>query len=163
MDKSKGLFILWLVMMVMLLPVQPRTAERPVQSSLISPIQIFPTEDDITLFRLNLIYGRNSTVTGLDMGLINHTTSGLSKGLQWGLVSLNDTDYTGWQYSGVNVTKGNFKGFQWGFINYANSAKGFQLGFINYAESMYGLQIGFANIIRRGGVLPVLPLVNFSF
>jgi hypothetical protein len=142
----------------------PALAEnRPVQLALFTPVQVFPEDDSISGIRLSLLYGRNVSVTGLDLGLINHATAGTSKGLQFGLVGLVDSDFVGWQDSYVNVVKGNFKGFQWGFVNYARSAKGFQLGFVNYAESMNGLQIGLVNIIRQGGVLPVLPIVNWSF
>jgi hypothetical protein len=142
----------------------PAAAEnRPVQLSLFTPIQIFPENDTITGIRINLIYGRNASVTGLDWGLINHTTTGITKGWQIGTVGWVDSDFVGWQDNAVNVVKGNFKGFQWGIVNYANNAKGFQLGFVNYAESMYGLQIGFVNVIRQGGIFPVFPIVNWSF
>ena len=137
--------------------------KRPVQLSLVTPIQIFPEDDTISGVRLNLIYGRNASVTGLDLGLINHTTMSISKGWQLGLVGWVDSDFVGWQDNSVNVVKGNSKGFQWGFINYAKYAKGLQLGFVNYVESMYGLQIGFVNIIRQDGMFPVFPIVNWSF
>ena len=138
-------------------------AERPLQLSLFTPLQIVPEEDTISLFRLNLIYGRNVSIRGLDLGLVNHTTRGESRGVQWGMVSWNEADFTGWQYGTVNATAGNFKGFQWGFVNYARSARGLQLGFVNYSETMHGLQIGFVNMIKEGGVFPVLPIVNWSF
>ena len=48
-------------------------------------------------------------------------------------------------------------------MNYADKVEGVQLGFVNYVNSMYGLQIGLANIIRQGGVFPVMPIVNWSF
>lgn len=136
---------------------------RPVQLSLFTPIQIFPENDAITGIRLNLIYGRNASVTGLDWGLVNHTTTGTTTAWQIGVVGLVDTDFTGWQDNHVNIVKGNFKGFQSGVFNYARSATGFQLGIVNYAESMNGLQIGIVNIIGEGGAFPVLPIVNWSF
>ena len=142
-------------------PVQAQ--DRPVQLALIAPVQIFPENDPISGIRLNLIYGRNVSVTGLDLGLINHTTTGMTKGLQFGLVGLADTDFLGWQDNWVNVTKGKFEGLQWGAVNYSSSMNGFQLGVVNYAESMHGLQVGLVNIIRVGGVLPVLPIINWSF
>ena len=136
---------------------------RPVQLAIVAPLQIFPEDDPISGIRLNLIYGRNVSVTGLDLGLINHTTTGMTKGLQFGLVGLADTDFLGWQDNWVNVTKGKFEGFQWGAVNYSLDMSGFQLGVVNYAESMHGLQVGLVNIIRVGGVLPVLPIINWSF
>lgn len=151
------------VVLFLLLPLPLLAEQRPVQLSLFTPIQIFPEGDDIEIFRLNLIYGRNSSVSGLDLGLVNHTTGAGSVGFQFGAFSYNESEYTGWQNGFVTATNGDFKGFQWGFINYARSARGFQLGFVNYVETMYGLQIGLANIIRQGGVFPVLPIVNWSF
>jgi len=142
----------------------PALAEkRPVQLSLVTPIQIFPEDDNISGVRLNLIYGRNASVTGIDWGLINHSTTGISKGWQLGLAGVVDADFVGWQDNAVNVVKGNFKGFQWGFVNFAKHARGFQLGFVNYVESMHGLQIGLVNIIRQDGMFPAFPIVNWSF
>jgi len=157
-----GLIALAAAILFILTPSAMAT-ERPIQLSLVTPIQIFPESDDITGIRFNLIYGRNTSVTGLDLGLINHCTGGVSKGFQYGLVSIVDADFVGWQNSVVNVTHGDFEGLQWGFMNYAGYASGLQLGFVNYAERMNGLQIGLVNIIQRGGQFPVFPIVNWSF
>jgi energy-coupling factor transporter transmembrane protein EcfT len=135
----------------------------PIQVALVTPVQIFPEDDQISGLRLNLLYGRNSTVTGLDMGFVNHTTAGLSKGVQLGFLNMTETDFMGWQHGWANVTQGDFEGFQWGFFNYAKFANGLQLGFVNYAESMKGLQIGLVNIIKQGGAFPVFPIVNWTF
>ena len=143
-------------------PVQAQK-NRPVQVALITPAQIFPEEDAITGVRLNLIYGRNVSVTGLDLGLINHTTTDKSMGIQFGIIGLADSDFTGWQDNWVNVTKGRFEGFQWGVVNYSYDTRGFQLGLVNYTQTMNGLQIGIVNIIRQGGAFPVFPIVNWSF
>ena len=137
--------------------------ERPIQLSLVTPVQIFPEEDSITGIRLNLLYGRNVSVTGVDLGLVNHCTGGVSKGFQHGLVSIVETDFVGWQNSFVNINRGDFEGLQWGFMNYAGHGSGLQLGFVNYAERLNGLQIGLVNIIQQGGQFPVFPIVNWSF
>ncbi|NIM97122.1 MAG: hypothetical protein GTO24_03240 [candidate division Zixibacteria bacterium] len=92
-------------------PVQGQET-RPIQLSLVTPIQIFSEDYRITGVRLNLLYGRNASVSGLDIGLVNHTTSGKSMGLQHALVGINDSDFLGWQNCGVNITKRNFEGFQ---------------------------------------------------
>jgi hypothetical protein len=153
-----------LVIAVMLLAEIPAQAEqRPIQLSLVTPIQIHPEEYTISGFRFNLLYGRNASVVGFDWGLVNQTTTGLSQGLQMGLVSLADADFTGLQYSSVNVTGGTAKGMQWGIVNTAGFANGLQFGLVNYAKSMKGLQIGLVNIIKQGGQFPVFPIVNWSF
>lgn len=152
--------------------------EKPVQLSLFNPVQLFPEETAVKGLRLNLIYGKNVSVTGLDIGLINHTTSGGFKGLQYGLVGISDADFIGWQNNFVNVSKGEFQGFQsglvnttrnmsgfqYGFVNNADEITGVQLGLVNYAGHMTrGLQIGIVNIIREGGKFPVFPIVNWAF
>jgi hypothetical protein len=158
--------ILFAALIILVIPVISVVAladERPIQLSLVTPIQIFPEEDEIAGIRLNLIYGRNTSVTGVDLGLVNHCTGGISKGFQHGLVSIVDADFVGWQNSAVNLTRGDFEGLQWGFMNYAGHANGLQLGIVNYAQRLKGLQIGFVNIIEKGGQFPVFPIVNWSF
>jgi hypothetical protein len=137
--------------------------KQPVQLALFTPVQIFPEDNSISGVRLSLIYGRNVTVSGLDLGLINHTTTGKSLGVQWGLVGMVESDFVGWQNNWVNVVENDFEGFQWGLVNYANHANGFQLGLVNYAVSMKGLQIGLVNVIKQGGQFPVFPIINWSF
>jgi len=153
-----------LVVIALIYVSTPAEAQpRPVQLALVTPIQIFPEDDAILGVRLNLLYGRNASVMGLDLGLVNHVTTGISTGAQYGAVGLVDSDFVGLQNNLVNAANGKFDGFQLGIVNYAKVANGFQLGFVNYAESMRGLQIGVVNIIQRGGAFPVFPIVNWSF
>jgi hypothetical protein len=144
-------------------PAMAQSQSRPIQLALFAPVQIFPERYSISGIRLSLIYGKNASVTGLDWGLVNHTTTGVTTGLQVGLVGLADADFVGWQDNAINVVKGNFQGLQWGLVNSANHARGLQLGFVNYARTLNGLQIGLINIIKQGGQFPVFPIVNWSF
>lgn len=162
--KSVNIILLGVIVLAMLSISAPVMAEnKPIQLSLVTPIQIFPETMPISGFRFNLIYGRCVNVTGLDLGLANHTTTGLSKGVQWGFVNITDAQFVGWQDAFVNYVKGDVEGFQSGFVNYANHANGLQLGFVNYAVTLRGLQIGLVNIIKQGGMFPVFPIVNWSF
>ncbi len=158
--------VITLVVIIILsstIPVVASGEAKPIQLSLFDPIQIFPATTDIVGVRLSLLYGRNASVAGLDWGLVNHTTTGTSKGYQTGLVGISDDRFVGWQNNFVNISKKDFEGFQLGFVNIANNANGFQLGFVNYAVKMKGLQIGLVNIIKQGGQFPVFPIVNWSF
>jgi hypothetical protein len=137
--------------------------EHTFQLSLFTPIQIYSENSSISGLRINLLYGSNATVTGLDWGLVNRTTSGTSSGTQSGLVNIVDANFTGGEEGFVNVVKGDFQGFQFGFVNHANNAKGFQLGFVNHANKLHGLQLGLINIIQQGGQFPIFPIVNWSF
>jgi len=126
----------------------------PVKSislGLFPPVQIVPETKPVSAFRLSLIYGKNTSVTGFDWGLVTKNTTGMSTGLQWALVGLNDADFTGWQATAVGITKGSFEGLQTGFVNYGGAVNGLQFGFVNYAQTMHGLQIGLVNIIKTGG------------
>ena len=163
MNKKSVLLLIVILAALLCSPAMSSADDRPIQLSLVSPVQIFPEDYSIAGIRLSLIYGRNASVTGLDWGLINHTTTGLSQGVQFGLVGLADGGFKGWQNTAFNITRSDFEGFQWGIVNYADYASGFQLGFVNYARSMKGLQIGLVNIISKGGQFPVFPLVNWSF
>jgi len=89
----------------LMMPVMVRGQDaKPIQLALLTPLQIVPQDDAVRGVRLSLLYGRNSYVTGFDLGLVSHTTG----------------DFT-------------------------------------------GVQLGLVNIIKEGGVLPVMPLVNWSF
>ena len=152
-------------------------SESSIQLSLFSPLQIVKPTDSIIGGRLNLIYGKNRNVSGIDIGLVNHTTGnfmgfsygaahivdGNATGFQVGFVNHVKGEFVGWQYSLVNTNRST-RGFQLGFVNHSGTMSGIQLGFINYADRVNkGIQIGLINIIREGGVLPILPIVNWSF
>ena len=138
--------------------------DKPIQIALFNPIQLFNENTSITGLRINLLYGKNTTVSGLDWGLVNHMTSGVSKGVQFGLVGLVEASYVGWQDNCVNITKEKFEGLQLGIVNYAGTVSGVQIGLVNYAANMSkGLQIGLVNIIKQGGQFPFFPIVNWAF
>jgi hypothetical protein len=153
------------------------TAGEPFQLALFNPIQIRDEHKSITGLRLNLIYGKNVSVTGLDIGIGNHCTGGLSQGLQYGIVGLNEGGFMGWQDNAINIVNGSLMGFQSGFYNHcgqgegmqiglvnrATAIRGFQIGLVNYTETMYGLQLGLLNIIRSKETLPIFVIANWSF
>ncbi len=136
---------------------------KPIQLSLFNPIQLVSEGEAVRGIRLSLLYGKNTSVTGLDWGLVTHTTSGLSKGVQLGFVNMNEANFVGFQHGFVNSVKGNCEGFQWGFVNHAQNMNGFQLGIINHAGTMKGLQIGLINVIKQNGQFPIFPIINWSF
>jgi hypothetical protein len=136
---------------------------KPISLGLVTPVQIVPKDMGVAGFRLSLIYGQNTNVTGVDLGLINHTTSGTSMGIQWGLMNLNDADFVGWQNSWVNLLRGRGEGLQSGLYTQSSHMSGLQIGLVNNSETLHGLQIGLLNIIAKGGFLPIFPIVNWSF
>ncbi len=152
--------------------------EQPIQLALFAPVQIVPEQDAVGVVRLNLIYSVNRAVKYVDLGLVNVTTGGQSAGVQFAVVGVNRGSFTGFTHDVVAVTQGSYTGFQWGylftnattgeglqlgFVNTAQSWNGLQLGVVNYTQRLHGVQIGLINIIKVGGALPVLPIVNWSF
>lgn len=138
--------------------------DKPINLSLFTPISIAKEGDAVTAFRFSLLYGKNTSVQYVDLGLVSHTTSGLSKGFQWSAVNYGEADFKGVQLSEfANIQKGSFEGFQMSLVNTAGSAEGLQLGVVNMAHTMHGLQIGLVNIIKEGGQFPFFPIVNWSF
>lgn len=146
----------------------------PLQLSLWYPVQVLPGRFEVTGMKLNLPYGYNEHIVGLDIGvygagrvmeavqvnvyndvieqmsglqigLINRT--GSVAGLQTGLLNFNDLDVAGLQV---------------GLINRAADINGVQIGLINTCEMMSGLQIGLVNVINDSG-LPVMIGINASF
>jgi hypothetical protein len=155
--------LLMIVLFVVSFSTPAPAQSKPVQLALFNPIQIHPETNSISGVRLSLLYGKNTSVTGVDLGLVNQNTDGESVGWQCGLVGLNEDKFTGLQSSIVNLTDRYSEGVMLGFYNYAGNMNGVQIGFINNAGSMNGLQIGLINIIKKGGQFPVFPIVNWSF
>ena len=142
--------------------VSPASAQpKPINIALVTPIQIVPAEQPVSGFRLNLLYGNNAAMSGFDLGLANHV-SGPMEGVQWGAVNLAES-MVGWQYGFVNYAERGFEGFQWGGVNYAGRINGLQLAFVNYAERANGVQVGLINIIKEGGMFPVMIIANWGF
>lgn len=160
----KSIIVAAVLVLLLVTPSSDANAQnKPIQLALFNPVQIFPENTSISGIRISLIYGKNASVSGIDWGLVNHTTSGQSVGWKTGLVGVNDANFVGLQSCFVNLNTENAEGVQWGFYNHAGYMNGLQLGFINHVASMKGLQIGLVNIIQKGGQFPVFPIVNWSF
>jgi hypothetical protein len=152
----------WFALVITVLSASPAfAAEKSVNLSLFSPVSLVKPEDGVSAFRFNLLYGRNTSVKGVDLGLVNHTTT-LSSGFQWGFVNVNDGNFKGIQLSAINYDKGTTDGLQWGTFNYAGTAGGLQLAFLNYAKSLQGIQVGIVNIAKSGGRFPVMVIANWK-
>src|SRR5262245_6109737 len=111
----------------MLAALSAAAAEKPINLSIITPISLAKAEDAVTAFRFNVIYGKNTSVKIVDLGMINHTTTGLSSGLALGFVNYTEGEVSGLQFGSININQGSTKGFQWAGINYAKNAGGLQL------------------------------------
>ncbi|HEY4743725.1 MAG TPA: hypothetical protein VIH45_03645 [Desulfuromonadaceae bacterium] len=128
----------------------------PFQLSLVNPVQLFPEESRVQGVRINLLYGVNREVDGLDYGPVNRTT-GTTQGVQTGAFPFGGINITGDLYGmqvggvlgGLNIAGGEVHGVQisgiFAGINRAGNVSGVQLsgiiGGINKAENVSGVQI----------------------
>ena len=141
-----------------------QAAWTPLQLAIFAPAQFLPTDWDVCGLRLNVLYGDNVDLWGLDAGTVAHC-SGTATGIQVsGLVNLDAKGAECLQVAGlVNVDQGTVAGLQIAGIanvcagadavyalqvapiNVGGPMGGVQIGVINTAQKMNGLQIGVVN------------------
>ena len=151
----------WLALSFTILAAAPALADGPINVSLFPPLAIVKPTEGVSAFRLDLLYGKNTSVKIVDLGLVNQTTS-VSNGLQWGFVNYNEGSFNGLQLAAISYNKGTAGGLQWSAFNYAGTASGLQLAFLNYAEKLQGFQIGVLNIAKSGGMFPFMIIANWK-
>jgi len=136
--------------------------------------QLVPDDIDISGLKLNLPYGSNQNVSGLDLGLvsINDNTAALQvnlfnraaenfAGLQLGLVNVAGAS-DGISVSFFNSVENISRGLNLALINTALEHRGVQIGLVNYTEFLTGFQIGLVNIVTNS-TIPFFPIINFCF
>ncbi|MCD6585747.1 MAG: hypothetical protein J7K96_08310 [Desulfobacteraceae bacterium] len=147
--KKSVLFVL-LVLMI-LLPSQAFSwTWTPFQLSLWEPVQLFPEKFDVYGMRLNLAYGRNQNLTGLDIGGVNVVAQSQTGG-QLGLINLSGDSLGG--CAGVMNYANRYRGVQFGLLNTAqNFVSGLQAGgLMNLSDHVKGVQVHFG-IFGNGAV-----------
>ena len=148
----------------------------PLQIGLWAPrVQIVPDEINVAGLKLNLPYGGNGYVGGVDLGFVSNNTN--VSAFQINLVNNTADEYKGFQvglmnFSGtssglcigglLNYTEGLSYGLSIGLVNTAMEVRGVQIGLVNYTEFLTGFQIGLANIATKSTV-PFFPIINFCF
>lgn len=103
----------------------------PFQLAIYSPGQIFKNETAVRGLRLNILYGKNISFSGIDTGLFSR--SGIA-------------------FSAANITEGNFTGIQTSLYNQSEENTGLQVGLGQFnAKSFTGLSVG-AGTVTLGDV-----------
>jgi hypothetical protein len=164
MKKVRIAILITLVLSFLLSGVFAQKA-RPVQFALFNPVQVVKQDYSIHGIRLNLIYGVNEDVNGVDGGFINQT-NGTQRGAQWGIVNIGKENFYGFRYGwvnlldyhfhgmstgGVTVNKGNVDGWVSGAVTVVlGKVQGVMSGGINVMHGDYfkGAQLGAINIIN---------------
>ncbi len=140
-----------------LIPSRPKVYHWTLlQFSFAHPIQVFPEYHNIIGARINLGYGKNLDLLGVDVGVVNELRTLI--GIQAGLVNFScgmiDDLHKGGVIAGLqaaliaNLALGDLFGIQIGLANDARNVYGCQIGgLINHsAENLYGLQVGLINL-----------------
>jgi len=169
---------------------KPSAASTGFQLAIFNPVQLFSEPCDVYGMRLNLPYGKNNALYGMDLGVVNQLMDEM-RGIQIGLGNFSGAMYgvqlggangvmgemVGWQISVVNVSKAVAAGLQTGAVNIGADYDGLQIGGFNFADNYTGVQIGVANVcntlsgiqigafnfILNGQFLLFCPIVNGSF
>lgn len=132
------------------------------QVSLCNPLQLFPENFDVSGLRINLIYGRNSNLRGLDVGLVNDVP-GVVEGFQCGIGNLAG-DLNGLQIGCFNSAMDSSMGLcQIGAVNIGKDISGVQIGVFNMCNTISGVQIGVINLITQSDFLIFCPFINAQF
>lgn len=160
----------------LLLPLQALAgAWSPLQVALWHPAQIVPDDCRVYGLRINLLYGKNREVWGLDLGFAN-TTPDRVMGIQAGLINgpgslggigvgaINSTNRVNGLQAGIlSVAENRVNGAQVSAIyNTSPEVNGLQLGLINSTSRLKGLQIGLINVVRDSR-LPFFPILHPGF
>jgi hypothetical protein len=142
-------------------------------------LQLVDASEDVRGLHINIVYGENTNVSGLDLGIVNSTSgdfagigwapganivNGAATGLQWSwLYSHTAGTFTGWQ-SGILTRAGGIDslGLQTGWVNLVEKDfTGLQFGLLNRAARVKGLQLGFVNLADELDGLQI-GLVNYA-
>jgi hypothetical protein len=163
-EKLRNLLILGCFLLV---PLVSRAEEQTTefQASLFYPAQLHPADYSIDDgLRLNLIYGVNENVRGIDIGIVNKA-NGDAGGFELGMVNEVKMNFQGVQIGLIaNVTRHSCQGFQAGVYNDAEEdMRGLQLGIVNHAGSLNGIQIGILNFNDDTKYLGFFPFINAAF
>ncbi|MGW8316763.1 MAG: LA_2272 family surface repeat-containing protein [Bacteroidales bacterium] len=119
-------------------------------------------------FSVNVLYGINGGLDGLELGGIFNYNDGDVNGMQLaGVANINREHTSGLMWAGcfnlaldhsqgvqladVNIATGDFTGVQAGVFNYAGGLRGVQFGLVNIVgEDNGAVPIGLINIVRGG-------------
>lgn len=148
-----------------------------------------PPADDVDGVRFSLLYGRNDSQRGLDLGLfsfsqshdrsgaalifgVSRVTGNATRAVNLSLLNFHDGTDSGFNGAFINVLGESTGAFNTGFVTIARGATSIdlgglnvsqssetQIGFINVTKRIDRVQIGFLNVAENG-ILPVMPFVN---
>ncbi len=149
-----------------------------------------PDDPDVSGMRFSLLYGKNQSMSGLDLGLLSMSETSKMSGLALvaGVHKVTGEMSSSASFSLMNYHTGMDSGMNGAFINVLNDAGGafnlgfiiiakgatladlgginisksskVQIGFLNVTQEIKIFQFGFLNMAENG-FLPMFPVFNF--
>lgn len=123
-----------------------------------------PADQTIKGVRLNLLYGKNTNMTGLDINILALGETDNFKGVQlspfWGANKVNNS-FRGVGLGIGNIHLGESTGAILGFANYTTNFNGLQLGFVNFNQVKSIINIGAVNF-NQGESAVDIGFVNYA-
>lgn len=128
------------------------------------PENNLPADQTVEGVRLNLLYGKNTNMTGLDINILALGETNNFTGVQlspfWGANKVNNS-FTGVGLGEANIHLGESTGAVLGFVNYTNDFNGLQLGFVNFNQNKSVINIGAVNF-NQGESSVDIGFVNYA-
>ena len=176
-----------LLVLILAATALPAAAEVPFQFATVGVRA--PESPDVNGARLTLLYGKNRSVRGLDLGFFSFSETERLDGFQsvFGMARVSG-DSSGFSGAFINLHSGSHNGVNAGFLNQVEELKGganigfvnitnrysmldvgglnisdrssAQVGFLNVSKHIEGVQIGLVNVAENG-FLPIFPFFNF--
>jgi len=164
---KKTIFLCILFVLMLLAPTVVAAGWSPLQVAVWHPVQMVPEDCNVYGLRMNLLYGKNSGLWGVDLGIAN-TTEGPVRGIQAGLIN-GPGALDGIGVGGINSTS-RVNGFQAGLFSVAEErVNGIQLSALfNHSPVVRGLQLhagisgNFADDVIGAQIGAGLPTFNMS-
>ena len=108
-----------------------------------------PTDQNVKGVRLNLLYGKNTNMTGLDINILALGETDNFTGVQltpfWFGAGKVNNSFTGVGINTANIHLGQSKGAVLGFVNYTNDFNGLQWGAVNFNQKKSIINLGAVN------------------
>jgi len=138
-------------------------AETPFQLGV--PGTNLPADQTVKGVRLNLLYGKNTNMSGLDINILALGEIDNFTGVQlnpiWIGASKVNNSFTGVGIGTANIHLGQSTGVVWGLVNYTNNFNGLQLGFVNFNQKKSVINLGGFNF-NQGESTVDIGVVNYA-
>ncbi|UVD77681.1 hypothetical protein LIX27_07705 [Leptospira borgpetersenii] len=113
----------------------------------------FPLETKTEIFRLNLPYGENQNLYGLNVGIVNGVRNDLFGG-QLGIAN-GAHNLIGIQIGAINLTHHKHAGLKIGLVNFGVPLHGLDPNHTHKSETGIGISIGVANFEIQSGNIAI--------